>query len=144
MKPTKPCNTQNFKTARLTCVTVWHINRVRDVSDCKSALCCQQSAVLAVVVISNSMKLQYKRELGAKINHVTDRGIHSNGCSNLKMAAVSLSGDATDITLGYLHYIHICLGERISGSSTQYVLRCLGANCYIFSREECIRALLAT
>ncbi len=64
---------------------VWHINRARDVSDCKSAVCCQQSAVLAVVVILNSTNT--KRELGAKIKYVTDGEIPSNGHSNLKLAA---------------------------------------------------------
>lgn len=75
---------------------VWHINRVRDVRDCKSAVCCQQSATLADVVILNSIKLWYKRELGAKIKQVTDEEIPSNSYSHLKLAADLLSRDATE------------------------------------------------
>lgn len=118
MKPTKPCNTQHFKQPG-TCVMVWHINRVRDVSDCRSAVCCQQSAVLAVVVILNSSELWYKRELGAKINHVTDREIPSNGHNNLKTGCCfTLKRCYLINTLRYLYYI---CRESIRGSSIKNV-----------------------
>lgn len=91
MKPTKPCNTQKILNNQpQLCHGVAYKQGEGCKCYCKSVVCCQQNAVFAVQVISNSFEFQYKRELRAKMNHVTDGEIHSNSHSNFKLAAASL------------------------------------------------------
>lgn len=52
---------------------VWHINKVRDVSDCKPAVGCQQSDAMAVVVDFKQSWALIQKGNKIKKKHVTQQ-----------------------------------------------------------------------